>query len=72
MITCQCQLSNFLNQFETFENKRNETMIKEWVARSNFRRACKNFSIENGQFYYLYKEIKRCSYGETETIRHSQ
>ena len=45
-------------------------MIKEWVARSNFRRACKNFSIENGQFYY--KEIKRCSYGETETIRHSQ
>ena len=47
-------------------------MIKEWVATSNFRRACKNFSIENGQFYYLYKEIKRCSYGETETIRHSQ
>ena len=47
-------------------------MIKEWVARSNFRRACKNFSIENVQVYYLYKEIKRCSYDETETIGHNQ
>ena len=26
--------------------------IKELGARSNFKRACKNFSIENGQFLY--------------------
>ena len=26
--------------------------IKEWGAKFNFKRACKNFSIENGQFFY--------------------
>ena len=26
--------------------------IKEWGERSNFKRACKNLSIENGQFFY--------------------
>ena len=26
--------------------------IKDWGERSNFKRACKNLSIENGQFLY--------------------
>ena len=26
--------------------------IKEWKARSNFKRACKNFSVQNGQLLY--------------------
>ena len=26
--------------------------IKKWGARSNFKRACINYSIENGQFLY--------------------
>ena len=42
-----------LEDIETFltPNEYPKT-IKEWGARSNFKRACKNFSIENEQFLY--------------------
>ena len=31
--------------------------IKEWGGRSNFKRARKNFSIENGQFLYKRQRV---------------
>ena len=31
--------------------------ITGWGVRSNFKRACKNFSIENGQFLYKSKRL---------------
>ena len=31
--------------------------IKEWGARSNFKRVCKNFSIENEQFLYKRQRV---------------
>ena len=32
-------------------------IIKEWRARSNFKRACKMFSIENGQILYKRQRV---------------
>ena len=32
-------------------------MIKEWRARHNFKRACKIFSIENGQILYKRRVV---------------
>ena len=46
------------------------TTIKEKGARSNFKRDCKNFSIENGPF--LYKRQPVGSYGKTTTSRNNQ
>ena len=40
--------------------------IEEWEARSNFKRACKNFSIKNDQF--VSQETTCCSYGETTSL----
>ena len=47
-----------LEDIETFLrlNEYSKT-IKEWGARSNFKRACKNFSIENGQFLYKRQRV---------------
>ena len=41
--------------------------IKELGARSNFKRACKNFSIENGQF--LYKEQRAIVMAKQQLIK---
>ena len=47
-----------LEDIETFLrlNEYSKT-IKEWGARSNFKRACKNFSIENEQFLYKRQRV---------------
>ena len=47
-----------LEDYETFSrlNKYPKT-IKEWGATSNFKQADKNFSIENGQFFYKRQRV---------------
>ena len=47
-----------LKNIETFLRlNKYPTTIKEWGARSNFKRACKNFSIQNGQFLYKRQHV---------------
>ena len=47
-----------LEDIETFLRLNEyQKMIKEWRARSSFRRACKMFSIENGQILHKRRVV---------------
>ena len=39
------------------QNKEYPSEIKDWGQTSNFRRACKNFSIANGELTYKNKRV---------------
>ena len=57
-ITKKCRKHLELEDIEVFI-RFNEVQksITDWGVRSNFKRACKNFSIENGQFLYKCKRV---------------
>ena len=57
-ITKKCRKYFQLEDIEVFI-RFNEVpkSITDWGVRSNFKRACKNLSIENGQFLYKSKRV---------------
>ena len=57
-ITKKCRKHFELEDVEVFI-RFNEVpkSITDWGVRSNFKRACKNFSVENGQFLYKNKSV---------------
>ena len=51
------ELKHIETHVRTKELKEYPSEIKDWGQKSNFRRACKKFSIVNGEFAYDNKRV---------------